>query len=111
MANPEHLAKLLEGPEAWNRCRKEHLDVLPDFGEADLCGANLSHSAQGKFGRITFVEAPRRSSAPQCLLQTRSPQVVPQIVEADLRCRRGVSDSNRIEKSVLLFQEFLLYRE
>jgi uncharacterized protein YjbI with pentapeptide repeats len=41
MANPEHLAKLREGPEAWNRWRKEHADVVPDLNGADLSAANL----------------------------------------------------------------------
>jgi uncharacterized protein YjbI with pentapeptide repeats len=41
MANPEHLAKLRKGPEAWNRWRKEHPDVRPDLTEADLVGAKL----------------------------------------------------------------------
>jgi hypothetical protein len=42
MANPEHLAKLREGPEAWNRWREEHLEVVPDLRDANLIGANLS---------------------------------------------------------------------
>jgi uncharacterized protein YjbI with pentapeptide repeats len=41
MANPENLAKLREGPEAWNQWRKEHADVVPDLSEADLDKANL----------------------------------------------------------------------
>ena len=49
MADPEHLAKLKEGPEAWNRGTKA---FLPDFSgadlsavylyQADLSGANLA---------------------------------------------------------------------
>src|ERR1700722_13206235 len=56
MANPEHLAKLNEGVEAWNRWRKENPDVAVDLkkanlrkkdlrraklNDADLYGANL----------------------------------------------------------------------
>jgi uncharacterized protein YjbI with pentapeptide repeats len=51
MANPEHLAKLKEGVEAWNKWRDENPDVRPDLTatnlwedslwEADLTGANL----------------------------------------------------------------------
>ncbi len=51
MANPEHLAKLKEGVEAWNKWREENPDVKPDLKGADLsdadlfkanlCGANL----------------------------------------------------------------------
>jgi len=46
MANPEHLAKLKEGVEAWNQWRKENPNAEPDLSEAnlfeaDLTGANL----------------------------------------------------------------------
>ena len=41
MANPEHLAKLLEGREAWNAWRKED-DVTPDLTDANLRGLKLS---------------------------------------------------------------------
>lgn len=36
MANPEHVAKLKEGVEAWNAWRKENFDIKPDLSEADL---------------------------------------------------------------------------
>jgi hypothetical protein len=36
MANPEHVAKLKEGVEAWNNWRKENPDVELDFRQADL---------------------------------------------------------------------------
>ena len=47
MANPEHLAKLKEGVEAWNQWRVENPEVEPDLAKAnfygdDLVGANLS---------------------------------------------------------------------
>jgi hypothetical protein len=42
MANPEHLAKLKEGVDAWNRWRAEHPTVLPDLREANLGQAVLS---------------------------------------------------------------------
>ena len=44
MANPEHLAKLLEGIEAWNAWRARHPDVVPDLAGADLKQANLRHA-------------------------------------------------------------------
>jgi Pentapeptide repeats (8 copies) len=76
MANEEHLAKLREGPGAWNRWRTEHADVGPDLSdvflsnlsgaylsradlvEADLSGANLrdqktSHAGTGA-GRLQY---------------------------------------------------------
>ena len=43
MANPEHLAKLEEGVEAWNKWREENPDIRePDLREAILRGAYLT---------------------------------------------------------------------
>ncbi|RME19733.1 MAG: pentapeptide repeat-containing protein, partial [Deltaproteobacteria bacterium] len=42
MANPEHIAILLEGVEAWNRWREENPDVVPDLAGANLTGAVLA---------------------------------------------------------------------
>jgi uncharacterized protein YjbI with pentapeptide repeats len=47
LANPEHLAKLKEGVEAWNQWREENAEIKVDLRnvnlkEADLKGANLS---------------------------------------------------------------------
>ncbi|AOS83919.1 hypothetical protein BIU88_07000 [Chlorobaculum limnaeum] len=46
MANPEHLAILKQGVEAWNKWREENPDIEPDLINADiwgmkLCGINL----------------------------------------------------------------------
>jgi uncharacterized protein YjbI with pentapeptide repeats len=41
MANEEDLAKLREGPEAWNQWRRES-DVPPELSEADLIEADLT---------------------------------------------------------------------
>lgn len=41
MANEEHLAKLLEGVEVWNRWRKENPDARPDLSEANLRGIDF----------------------------------------------------------------------
>jgi uncharacterized protein YjbI with pentapeptide repeats len=42
MANPEHLAKLKEGVEMWNRWRAEHSEIVnPDLREAPLYKADL----------------------------------------------------------------------
>ena len=41
MANEEHVRKLREGVEVWNRWREENPDVWPDLTEADLRGAHL----------------------------------------------------------------------
>jgi uncharacterized protein YjbI with pentapeptide repeats len=53
MANSEHLAKLKEGVEAWNRWRAEHPTVAPDISKEDigltlLLGANLSEADLSK---------------------------------------------------------------
>jgi hypothetical protein len=42
MANPEHLAKLKEGVEAWNRWRKDNPEILPDLSEVDLHEMDLA---------------------------------------------------------------------
>src|SRR5208282_3988984 len=42
MANPEHLAKLLESVGAWNDWRKANTGVVPDLNGADLRGADLA---------------------------------------------------------------------
>jgi uncharacterized protein YjbI with pentapeptide repeats len=41
VANPEHLAKLKDGVEAWNKWRAE-ARVAPDLTRAHLGGANLA---------------------------------------------------------------------
>jgi hypothetical protein len=41
MSNPEHLARLKEGVEAWNRWRKSNPSIEPDLSEANLGGAYL----------------------------------------------------------------------
>ena len=53
MANPEHLAKLEEGVEAWNKWREEN----PDIREPDLREAILRRVTSG-----------RRSSAGRAVL-------------------------------------------
>jgi uncharacterized protein YjbI with pentapeptide repeats len=44
MANPEHLARLKDGVEAWNRWRKEHPKITPDLRGVILKGAELSYT-------------------------------------------------------------------
>jgi uncharacterized protein YjbI with pentapeptide repeats len=38
MANPEHVAMLAEGVDAWNHWRRDHLLIRPDLANADLHG-------------------------------------------------------------------------
>jgi hypothetical protein len=44
MANEEHLAILRKGVEVWNAWRKEHSDIKPNLGEANLRGADLGRA-------------------------------------------------------------------
>ena len=44
MANPEHLAKLKEGVEAWNQWRKENPAIKADLSQAHLWKANLTQA-------------------------------------------------------------------
>lgn len=53
MANPEHLAKLKEGVEQWNKWRKDCPQIEPDLSGSDLAqlhlrAANLSFSNLNK---------------------------------------------------------------
>jgi hypothetical protein len=41
MSNPEHLAMLKEGVEAWNQWRKENPAITPELSGANLSGADL----------------------------------------------------------------------
>jgi Pentapeptide repeats (8 copies) len=41
LANPEHLAKLKEGVDAWNHWREQSPEIKPYLGDANLRGANL----------------------------------------------------------------------
>lgn len=41
MANPEHLAILNKGVEAWNQWREEHLEMQPDLQGTDLTRVDL----------------------------------------------------------------------
>jgi hypothetical protein len=54
MANPEHLAILQQGPQVWNSWRKEHPDIVPDLGWADLRALDLS--------RVNFARAHLRAA-------------------------------------------------
>jgi uncharacterized protein YjbI with pentapeptide repeats len=44
MANQDHLDKLREGVNAWNRWRKDHPQITPDLSGAELTGANLQRA-------------------------------------------------------------------
>lgn len=42
MCNPQHLAKLWDGVEAWNQWRRDYPDIRPNLREADLSRADLN---------------------------------------------------------------------
>ena len=42
MADSEHVVKLREGPNSWNRWREEYAGVVPKLSGTDLRGANLA---------------------------------------------------------------------
>jgi hypothetical protein len=44
MANPEHLAKLKEGVEAWKKWRKDNPEIKRDLTEIDLRIADLGYT-------------------------------------------------------------------
>lgn len=64
MANPEHLAKLMEGVERWNHWKGQNPEVRPDLNEADLEGAKLmgadlsgAHFSKAKLSGADLSEA------------------------------------------------------
>ena len=42
MSNPEHLAKLKEGVEAWNQWREQNPEIRPDLSDVGIISADLS---------------------------------------------------------------------
>jgi hypothetical protein len=69
MANPEHVARLKEGVEAWNEWRRKNHAVEPDLhearlGEADLVAANLKAAKLHKaYLCVTNLKAANLSEA------------------------------------------------
>ncbi len=59
MANPEHLAKLKEGVEAWNKWRKDNPKIKRDLTEIDLRKADLGYASLTGAGleRANLTEA------------------------------------------------------
>jgi len=64
MSNPEHLGKLLEGVEAWNKWRMQNPEIEPDLKEADLREANLwkAHLRDTNFRGANLSEANLREA-------------------------------------------------
>jgi Pentapeptide repeats (8 copies) len=61
MANPEHLATLKEGVEAWNKWRKEHRRISPDLSGADLHEGTVD-GAVADFTKVDFHDADLREA-------------------------------------------------
>ncbi len=59
MANPEHLAKLKEGVEAWNKWRKDNPEIKRDLTEINLRKADLGYASLTGAGleRANLTEA------------------------------------------------------
>ena len=57
MANDEHVALLLQGPQVWNAWRKEHADTIPDLQGADLteAGLGMTNLAMANLTRANFL--------------------------------------------------------
>jgi uncharacterized protein YjbI with pentapeptide repeats len=70
VANPEHLAKLNEGVEAWNEWRKQNRSIDPDLSRADLSETHHDKDLIRSLAKRTFLNRPgpgrissRRTSA------------------------------------------------
>src|SRR5215469_8721054 len=59
MPNPEHLAKLMEGVEAWNQWRGSNRSIMPDLGGAFLRDAilNMANLSDANLVRANLVSA------------------------------------------------------
>lgn len=58
MADPEHLAILKQGVDAWNRWRQENPNTRPDLYRAHLIGAKLRRAD------LRYCEGRKRCQAP-----------------------------------------------
>lgn len=66
MANPEHVAMLKQGVEAWNQWRERNPDLTPDLRDANLKGLEF---------RGSFVSVPERSTANRLVFRKRIPNM------------------------------------
>ena len=77
MANPEHLAKLRDGTEVWNRWRREHPAEQPWLDLANLHGKNLG-GADLRSARLVGADLQEANLSGANLFQA-------DLIEADLR--------------------------
>jgi len=90
MANPEHVAKLLQGVNAWNAWVYEHPSVVPDLSEVDLSRAafHQSHSSRD----LKSMQSANLSTAELCNANlshanlTYAIMMGTRLKRADLRC-------------------------
>jgi hypothetical protein len=85
MANPEHLAKLKEGVEAWNQWRHENPDIKADLTNSDLRGAIL--------GGVDLARANLRETDLREADLTNAKLSGTDLYDADL-CRANLSGAN-----------------
>jgi uncharacterized protein YjbI with pentapeptide repeats len=57
MANPDHIAQLEKGVEAWNAWRDENPDIGPDLSEADFTWACKAHLGKANLKETDLSEA------------------------------------------------------
>ena len=57
MADSDHVSKVKEGVDAWNRWREEEPDVLPDLGWANINGLDLDGAVfKGSVLKLAFCK-------------------------------------------------------
>jgi hypothetical protein len=102
MANEEHLARLLEGVEAWNQWRAAHRSIRPDLTQAflpsrlDLSGANLSRADLSR-AHLTEENLSRANLSRASLYQTHLSWT--NLVEANLS-RAEICQANLVEANL-----------
>jgi uncharacterized protein YjbI with pentapeptide repeats len=64
VADPEHIAKLMEGVSVWNSWRQKRPDVSPDLQGAHLSGANLrgAHLSYARLAQCVIDKADLRGA-------------------------------------------------
>lgn len=82
MANPDHLAKLKEGVEAWNKWREENPAVKPDLDKADL---GWEHLEGAHLERANLTEVNLEGAWLQFAHLERAVLIYADLSRADLR--------------------------
>jgi hypothetical protein len=66
MANPDHIAQLMKGVNAWNPWREENPHIYPDLSEANLSWAHLGDAnlSWADLSKANLSPAPRVTASP-----------------------------------------------